>query len=149
MLNLKNSTIENALVSNDLMKYFKKRELNHDDVDYIVYYTNLKFNDNKFSVTLDLDGSEYTTIYYTLGTLNDESKAAALAEKLNEKSAYSKLLTYYKHPKNNSIMAKISYLSNGLNFDGDYFVSLIERGLYNISVDIKVILTLPYVDKLK
>ena len=149
MLKLKDSTIENALITKDLMKYFKKKEISHEDVEYIAYYTNLKFNEDKFSVTLDLDGTEYTTIYYTIGSLNDASKASALAEKLNEKSAYSKLLTYYKHPKNNLIMAKISYFCDAAHFNGDYFVSLIERGLYNVSVDTKVILTLPYVDKLK
>ena len=148
MLKLKDAAINESLISKDLMKYFTKKELTIKDTDYIVYHTNLKFNDDKFSVTIDVDGTEYTTIYYKIGTLNDESKAANLAIKLNEKSALSKLVTYYKHPSKNVIMGKISYLANKESFNGDYFVSLIERGLYNISIDSKIILTLPYVDKL-
>lgn len=137
MLNFKESTIEQSLDKKNIRHYFQKRCFESNDLKYSVYYGNIQYDNAIISLTIDIDESEYSSIYYKVGEMSNNFNRVELLDLLNIKSATNHILKYYIAPKSNEIMAKITYLQKNDNFDADYFTSLIEIGIINTSNDIK------------
>ena len=82
-------------------------------------------------ISLSLNGGNLAPIYYCIGRLDNLHKKNDLLNLINAFNEENLVLNFFLH-EDNTIMARITYISNEKNFNAYDYISLIEVGFKSI-----------------
>jgi len=111
-------TIE-ALKAANLYEVFRIQ----DKEDFVLFQTEQNIKTGRCLITLDIDDSVFNSIYFFLGNLDNPGKKEKMLALMNEFNKDGLLIKYFLDD-NNAIMARIVYIVENEDFNGEFFVEL-------------------------
>lgn len=106
-------------------------EVTHEETDAVLIQAEQNMGNGRCVISLQLDNRAFNCIYYSIGKLNNLSRKDAMLELFNGFNDDNVLLKFYLD-KNNNIMAQVTYIATGDNFNATEYVNLIGPAFGNI-----------------